>query len=551
MKLLPTLKAFPADNAFFLTYNLDLLFFEYMVFDPMYLAGCRNSVVIADPQGYAAALPDMPEVRYAGQRYVITSGRTSPGGAFHPKLALLTSEDRGALFLASANLTRSGYAFNWEVVTRFHYNHKRPDPIGLWACQWGYRVLQAIVHAGKDDLVKKRLDRLWQTTPWFRQEEPVIHDDAGLWLLHNLKEPLLTQLYTRYQALDAIGVIEAVIVSPYFDTSLAALEAIDRRFQPRTWRIFTQHPTENLGKNAFERVFGSGLDRVQLADLHIEQERWLHAKAILLRTESGVWLMTGSANATAPALLQSAHRGNTEIVALRFQRDPGYFDEWLHQLTQHAQPVSLNALTTQEEPREEALSSSSKGPHILSAYLDDAGQLCIVLSESPARPDAWTVHLLQDEGQMPVSGPWRARSDAIYCVPFDDSFDIDATRPTLVAFVPAPESSPSKAILHNYQALASYSQPVRRKDRTRIPPGLAPINVEESIRIMEMLYELLAMNAEALKKHRGPVAARTRQQEVTLELEDDYNPEDFLSKRSFASRFRKVVPPSTGTILPG
>ena len=124
MKLLTAIKRQPADNCIILTFNADLLFFEHLVFEPLFGAGCRNTLVLCDPAQYTVALEDVEQVRYAGQRYLLLPGRTSPHGAFHPKLVFLTAVDGGRLLLTSGNLTKAGYTRNWEVATLFEYNAK-------------------------------------------------------------------------------------------------------------------------------------------------------------------------------------------------------------------------------------------------------------------------------------------------------------------------------------------------------------------------------------------------------------------------------------------
>src|SRR3954464_8367298 len=82
IKLLTSLTRQPAENCIILTYNADLLFFEYMVFDPLYAAGCHNVLVMCDPAQYQLALRDTSQLRHAGQHYPILPARTSPAGAF-------------------------------------------------------------------------------------------------------------------------------------------------------------------------------------------------------------------------------------------------------------------------------------------------------------------------------------------------------------------------------------------------------------------------------------------------------------------------------------
>lgn len=527
MKLPDVLKSFPADNAIILTYNLDLLFFEYMVFEPLYMAGCHNVLLIADPAQYAAALMDIPELRFAGQQYVISPGRTSPQGAFHPKLLLLTSQEQGALLLTSANLTRSGYAYNLEVATAFRYSHKHPDEVSLRAFHWAFQTIQQIIERSDDPLARERLEQVWQTTPWLQQEIPEPQPDSVVWLFHNLDQPLLSQFDVLYRAWDGSDVIEAIIISPYFDRSLNALAQIRRRFKPQRWRIFTQDAVRALNKPAWEGVFGHAGDKAQLFELEIENSRRLHAKTIALRTGQGVWLMTGSANATAPALFLAAHRGNTELVSLRYEADPHYFNHWLNVLISQAAHVDANILSIPDDiPKQETPRDAAPG--LVFARLQD-DLLCIQAS-SPLPEDAsWRIRVHQGDRSKLIQLPWRQRSPTEWCLAASRMSDIDWQAPILMELITDEARPGALVVLHNHRNLIRSSRPVRRQNRPQIPPDLISADDEQSIRIMEILQELLATNRDLLKKHRGPLASRARlREEASLSIEEEYDPEAYI-----------------------
>lgn len=114
IKALRTLLDQRADNCFVLTYNLDLPFFEYMLFEPLHNGGCRNVAVLCDPRQYQSALDDVPVLTHLGQRYLCLPATVSKA-AFHPKLLLLTSDEDGLLLLGSGNLSRSGLTHNREI----------------------------------------------------------------------------------------------------------------------------------------------------------------------------------------------------------------------------------------------------------------------------------------------------------------------------------------------------------------------------------------------------------------------------------------------------
>ena len=57
-----------------------------------------------------------------------------------------------------------------------------------------------------------------------------------------------------------------------------------------------------------------------------DEQRYLHAKIFLFKSEKGVFCLTGSCNATRPALLESFPSGNIEVAVLRYESDPNYYD---------------------------------------------------------------------------------------------------------------------------------------------------------------------------------------------------------------------------------
>lgn len=88
-------------------------------------------------------------------------------------------------------------------------------------------------------MLRDRLEQLWQTTAWLRRE-PMRPQDGGCWLFHNLDRPILDQLVERWKERDGSPVLEAIVVSPYFDGRALALDALLKRLRPKaiTWTCY-------------------------------------------------------------------------------------------------------------------------------------------------------------------------------------------------------------------------------------------------------------------------------------------------------------------------
>jgi hypothetical protein len=320
---------------------------------------------------------------------------------------------------------------------------------------------------------------------------------------------------------------EIVVISPYFDAELSAPAQMQRLFQPHGWRIYTQDAVRAFPQAAAQKLFGPMGNAFHLAELDLEKGRRLHAKTLLLRTRQGAWLMTGSANATAPALLTPAHRGNTELVVVRYEPSPSYFDDWLQDLTQQAHPVSLADLLPPEIQEDEPAPSSPPTISIRASLEKDS--LCVQVIDPPSEAPVPLIRLHQGDRIATTTPSLKPNTSDVWCAPVAAFPGVDVNAPVLVELTWGDEGPAGMAVLHNRQNLARFSRPLSRKDRPKLPPGLYPESDDHALQIMEMLQELLATNTEMLEKHRGPLAARSRRREETLALdEDDYDPEDYF-----------------------
>lgn len=524
IKLLKSLRDFPAENSFILTYNLDLPFYEAAVFETLYGYGCRNSVVICDPRQYQIALQDTALLRYAGQRYLLQSGLTSPRGAFHPKLILLTNKTTGRLFLASTNLSRPGYTHNWEVVTDFKFDSRRPDPVAWHIFQWSIDLLEKVAGASdQSGLIKKRTDRLLGTTPWLRKEFE-LGENRHVWALHNLEESMLDQILARYHRYDGSPVKEAYIVSPFFDKKALAFSALLSHLQPDGVHVFTQDG-QGLQKSAIEDIQKKHSTPLVFHSL-LELPRRLHAKTILLKTENGVWLATGSANFSAPALLRVAEQGNTELLVLRFEKDASYYDEWMEELTAAAMPMDWGIVPPVEHSTTPSLASSPLS--LEAAYLRNKN-LEIKLVPEPAPGSLLSVITNGDQLSKREYVRWSKTETDWISLPCSKKFLKKAEFPTLVSIEVVQDNGSvlqtKSVLLHNLVSLEKFSKPLRHSRRPTIPEGLITENAEHYAELLEMVHGLVITNQEQLERHNPRIVAQRKQEKEELEIAEEYDPD--------------------------
>jgi hypothetical protein len=525
-KLLTSLKQIEAENCIILTYNLDLPFFEAGLFEPLYAHGCHNTLVICDPQQYEVALKDAPLLRYAGQRYLLFSGRTSTHGAFHPKLILLTSKNTGYLYLMSGNLSRPGYTNNWEVLTRFVFDEKDPDPLAWKAFHWAYKTIKRIItHSDSTGLARERLDRLWRTTPWLRKEIPA-NESTPFWTLDNLSLPLLDQIESLYHQLDNHPITRAIIISPYFDYEARAFEALITRFQPKAIHVYTQS-SPTINPKALTKILKEHPTKLTISELGMS--RRLHAKALVLETKETSWLATGSANFSAPALLRSAQQGNTELLSLRYEPNRSYYNEWVNEAIKDS-----IALDWKELPEVQAVvpqTSPELQLKLEATRLTDI-ELELLLLPTPKLGSDLTIKFSSEETIARNYRVHAISAEGWITVILSKEISEELRRPTLISITEITLSGKTiqsnSILLHNITALEQYSKPPNTANRPKIPFGLIPDNTADYVWLLEMIHDLLITNHDQLMRHNPHIVAQRKTEIREEQITEEYIPEDHI-----------------------
>lgn len=105
-------------GAVFLTYTLNLTFYEQMLAPMLDQAGCANVLILVDPDGYQEALEmGLRTISGAGLRYVCSPLIRPGGGVQHAKMLFMAGPKRGRLLVGSGNLTLHGFGRNLELFS--------------------------------------------------------------------------------------------------------------------------------------------------------------------------------------------------------------------------------------------------------------------------------------------------------------------------------------------------------------------------------------------------------------------------------------------------
>lgn len=297
------------------SFCIDFAAYEQIVLTRLREAGCMNNIVVADRRMVTQALEDGScPPQYAGRRYSLVGANTAE--LFHPKLVLQVGQDRGRLLVASANLTASGLAGNLEVVGQVRMELEEDAPV---------RVLQQALayirrFIGPDETAAlEQLNWAQARTPWLRRAVPDLGD------VRLLASGESQGLARRFAAL--VGrekVARLVVVSPYWDEKLKAVQALQGLLSPRATALVLQTqaglfpPASDLKGQVFE-----------LQPVIGKQKRFAHAKVIIAQTDTADHVLYGSANCTFAALGDQRLAGKNEEACLYRRMPIGYAVETL------------------------------------------------------------------------------------------------------------------------------------------------------------------------------------------------------------------------------
>ncbi|MFZ1401275.1 MAG: hypothetical protein WAS33_30505, partial [Candidatus Promineifilaceae bacterium] len=318
----------------------DLAFFEEAVLRPLRANRCRRHIIFMDSERYTDTIEQWRDcARFAGQHYQIVPVQLPPYQVFHPKLTLLLGAQRGRLRLGSGNLTFTGFGHNHELVTCLDWTPDQPQHGPVFQAVWRF-VEHIQLKWGHSQLVSETLRKVDYQCPW-------LHGPAGsapspaLTFHDSLETPLIAQLE---EIVGREKVQRLTIVTPFLDRQARAVAELNGRFQPDTIRLVLQDEQAVGDASALAALQAQGVPLT----LHRfgATDRYLHAKLLLLETDTATYAVSGSANCTTSALLTTPETsGNVECVLVRRVEKDGHFAYLLPDELVPPGPITPSELT--------------------------------------------------------------------------------------------------------------------------------------------------------------------------------------------------------------
>lgn len=275
------------DTAFFLTYTINLSFFESMILPRLRRMGVSRIGILIDYRGYQESLEHAIPSGCCGREYILAPIHLPKGGIQHAKLLWLQKHERITAYIGSHNLTMAGYNDQTEVTAKL----MSTDQSHVQALQQIYNDISQIEFPSC-------LSYVWQHI----KPPTNIHSPSNITMISSLHRSLLDQLIEKVQSADALRV-----VTPFLDAQ--ALSLLAKKVQAK--EVVLDLPQE--GPDTPLSVTMNAIPNVHPRFLY--GKRRLHAKAYQFKNAHMSSVALGSANCTQAALMRSvADGGNLEFL---------------------------------------------------------------------------------------------------------------------------------------------------------------------------------------------------------------------------------------------
>ncbi|MBB5052719.1 hypothetical protein HNQ36_002693 [Afipia massiliensis] len=333
------------------TFNVDFDAYETIVLSRLRGTGCRNNMLLCDSRMVTASLDGAFRLpRYAGRLYSVSGAQGErAGGVFHPKLLIQLGRQKGRLLIGSANLTASGIAGNLEIVSELRATAEPSGEREILRQAFDY-LLRHLDHG--DPTVEAQLEFMRRRTPWLSETEPALGavSLADKTLAAFLASGADETLADRLVGLVHEPIHRLIIISPYWDEQLAALQHLTSAWKPAEVSVLvdkevTAFPPLPPTLSPMLRLFDRG---------KAFKSRFIHAKVIIAQGASADHVLFGSANCTLAALGAGGIPGINAEASLYRRLPPGSALTELD-LTEvfSSEPLSVADIPKRELPEDE------------------------------------------------------------------------------------------------------------------------------------------------------------------------------------------------------
>jgi hypothetical protein len=319
MKLYEALQSPGFHTALMTTFGIEFDAFESIALARFRSAGCRNVILVCDSGMLSLALAEAQRPpKSAGVEYLVAKAHAA--GVFHPKIVVQIGKDRGRLIVASANATAPGLAGNLEIAAAVDCGAEDSGEQRLVIAGWRYalRFLDERQHAVNDKLRFVRERSPWLESGTAADGSVDLEDGTRAALLPSGEESGIARRFADLVG-EGRGTDRLVVVSPYWDDDLVALQDLRGALKPRRTILLV-----DTKRRLFPTSAAQGKSGIQISEMYgfakkhfpAGNTRFIHAKMIVVTAGREDHVLVGSANCTFAALGDRRRPGDNEEVCL-------------------------------------------------------------------------------------------------------------------------------------------------------------------------------------------------------------------------------------------
>ena len=296
-----------------LTHNIDFIFIQTVVLKFLKKMGSPSLTIFADAQCVQESYENQKLIIHGlGKRYrVVPVSLDRSYDRFHPKAILLSSQDRGSLYVGSGNLTFGGWRQNAEIWNK--YDTKKDGTAVFNAFQdYLHGVIKRLPYTHNiSNTVNNAYNK--ETAPWSINMEV----SAGLIGRIDTKSSLIEQMKEYVE----IGCDKLIIQSPYFDSEGKAIQQLNEVFAPKVIEIYAQNRHSELTEEIIETLQANTTIIPTNFTHHAHdkpKQAFLHAKYYAFLYDNKAIVFSGSANCSQAAMTTNSIKvGNAELMSVK------------------------------------------------------------------------------------------------------------------------------------------------------------------------------------------------------------------------------------------
>ena len=356
------------EHVIFGTFRFDPIFFEEKILPIIKSKDARNVVVLIDRAEYQSSFENMTK---AGQEYYVDYCYANK--KFHPKFMLAIWDTGIKLVMGSSNLTKAGWFSNAELVVSIEYNTSKKDDESIQILSEFGKFLALILEkkytlggVQKNYIPsEKHRDKIQEILKELTEKLPTTNkNNKNSFLIHNLEKPILDQVK---EIIGPVKIKHAKILAPFFNEEGSVVDYLVKN-GCNEFDIFVQPDhVEKFPKEIIKKLIKQG-KKISIHSIKFQgdEERYFHAKALILNTDADSYCLYGSANPTYSGMCSLPTSGNLELCVLR-KEDCDYFDNLVSNKALIVKDIRLEDIISNKQNWQ---NSSYEKIRIVDTYLD-------------------------------------------------------------------------------------------------------------------------------------------------------------------------------------